>query len=673
MTRGLARDRGERFATMAALLAELARHRDRTRRLVVAAALVGALATGGVAAAALRGSGEPPCPLATGELTGVWDAASRQRSEVAVPRHRRAVRGERMGVDAATAFDHYAQRWLGAQQAACEATHVRHVQSPALLDRRIECLAGRRRSLAAAADVLQGQPAQAVGHAGELVASLGDIERCADTSTMRDPDAPAPASPAAQQRAAAIRQQLAGASARLAAGDLAGAEPVVAAAGQLAHGLDDDTVRAELLYVQARVKLARGDVGDAVEDFDQAIAVAVASRNDELPPDVWVTEALDVGTSDQRPADIQRSLALGEAWIRRLGHASDSRRVGVEHARGKLQLVAGKPRDAIPPLSQALTTAVALWGKDDPRLIPILRDRALAQAGVGQPRPALDDYERALAIGLHAWGPDYPDIAATRSALGLLYIQQLEVARGEREVTLALRLFSAQLGADSNEVANCEQALSLAGQFRGDYAAALAHAERAEQIYARRSGPDHMRHGEALNGVGVLRFMRKDFAGSLAAYEAAAPILSAALGKSHHTVGVLHSNTGETLLALGRPEAAQREFQQAVDILTDSQDADHADLALPLKGIGLAHLQRGQPLDAVAPLEQALALSIRAAGDPQETAEIRWVLARTLRALGREPARARELATAALATYRGLGSESADRVQEITRWLAGAR
>ena len=673
VTRGLAHDPAERFATMAALLVELTRHRERTRRRLVAAGLVGALATGVVAAAALRGAGDPPCPLATGELTGVWDAATRQRSEVAV-----------LGTGApfaavawastATAFDRYAQRWLGAQQAACEATHVRHVQSPALLDLRIECLAGRRRSLAAAADVLQGQPAQAVAHAGELLASLGDIERCADSGALLEPGAAAPASPAAQQRAAAIRQQLAGASARLAAWDAAGAEPVVAAAARLETGLGDDGVRAELRYIQARVKLARGEVREAIAVFDQALSLAVASHHDELPADIWVTLALDVGTVEQRPADIEQWLALGEAWLRRLGHPSDSRRVGVEHARGTLALIGGKPRDAVIALSRATTTAETLWGKDDPRLIPLLRDRALAQARAGQPRPAADDDERALAIGLAAWGPDYPDIASTRSALGLLYIEQLgDVARGEREVTLALRLFSAQLGADSNEVAACEQALSVAGQYRGDYAAALTHAERAEQIYARRSGVDHARHGESLMGVGVLRFMRKDFAGSLAAYEAAYPILAAALGASHTTVGVLHSNTGETLLALGRPDAALAEFQHAIDILTDRLGPDHPDLALPLKGAGLVRLRRGQPLDAVAPLERALALSTRAAGDPQELAEIRWALARALRALGRDPARSRELATAALAAYRGLGSESADRVTDITRWLAGAR
>jgi eukaryotic-like serine/threonine-protein kinase len=141
-------------------------------------------------------------------------------------------------------------------------------------------------------------------------------------------------------------------------------------------------------------------------------------------------------------------------------------------------------------------------------------------------------------------------------------------------------------------------------------------------------------------------------------------------------VGPLLSNIGETLLALDRAEPARGHFERSLDALQRSLGPDHADLALPLKGLGLAHLGRGRPGDALAPLERALALRTgsAAASDPQELAEIRWALARTLRMLGREPARAHELAEAARDSYRGLGDESAGRVQEISRWLAaGAR
>ncbi|HEX7839660.1 MAG TPA: tetratricopeptide repeat protein, partial [Kofleriaceae bacterium] len=534
-----------------------------------------------------------------------WDAATRQRSQAAILGTGTSFAAS-MWASTRAAFDHYAQRWLGAQQAACEATSVRHVQSADLLDRRMECLASRRRSLAAAAEVLQRKPDQAVAHAGELLGSLGDIELCADTGALlaQSGPSPMPASPAVRARMAAVRQELASANALLAAGDIAGAEPVVAEAERLAGDLGDN-VRAEVRYASAHAKAKHGDVADAIALANQAVELAVASHHDELPGDVWLMLVVSAGSFEQRPAEIEAWLSQAEAWNRRLGHAGDARRIELAHARGDLQLAAGQASAALASLSHAVELADALWGKDDPRLIPLLINRATAEGRLQQARPAVADVERALALGIAAWGPEYPDIAQVRRALGLLYIEQLgDVARGEHELALALRLYSAQRGADSIDVANCEQALSKAGQYRGDYAAALEHAERAEQIYARRFGAEHPRRGEALMGVGALRFMRKDFAGSLAAYEVAYPILRDALGGEHTTVGLLLSNTGETLLALGRAEAAQTEFERALAILRHGLGPDDANLAFPLKGLGLAHLTRGQPEAAVAPLER---------------------------------------------------------------------
>jgi tetratricopeptide (TPR) repeat protein len=674
--RGLSREPERRFPSMDALLAELLRHRgQRRRRILAAAAVAGGLAlTAGVAAKLTADAPPPPCPPATAELSGIWDDAVKQRVEAALL-GTGAPFAARVWTWARAAFDRHAQRWLDAHQAACEATHVRHVQSAELLDRRMECLAGRRRQLAAAAEVLQSRPAQALAHAGELLSSLGDLEPCADTGVLLELGAGRPAGAVtAPTRAQAdeVRRRLARAHALLAAGDVGSAEPVVAEAARLAAELDEP-IRGEIRFFEGRARLARGEVAAALASFNQASALAVSGRHDELHADIWLTAALTAGKLEQRPAEIEAWLAQGEAWLRRLGHASDSRRVEVEHARGALRLTAGDARQAVAELTRALERAEALWGKDDPRLILLLRDRAVAYGRLQQPRPALADAERALALGIAAWGPEYPDIARTRRILGLIHIEQLgAMERGVRELTLALELARARLGPDSIEVAITEQALSQAGQYRGDYAAALDHAERAERIFAARWRADHPRRGEALMGIGVLRYMRKDFAGSLTAYEAAYPILRAALGDTHTTVGLLLSNTGETLLALDRAEPARGLFERALDALQRSLGPEHADLAYPLKGLGLSHLSRGRPGDALAPLERALALRTgsAAASDPQELAEIQWALARVLRMLGRDAARARELAEAAAAGYRGLGSESAERVREISRWLA---
>jgi tetratricopeptide (TPR) repeat protein len=674
--RGLASAPERRFASMDDLLVELTRNRQRRRRLAIAAvAATGAIAAAAITASALAGHAPPPCPLATDELTGVWDDDVRHRAEAGVL----ALHTPSAPViwnSTSTAFDRYAQRWLGAQQAACEATHVRHVQSADLLDRRMECLGERKRSLAAAVEVVQRRPAQAADHAGDVVASLGDIDLCADTGVLLALAGGTPAEAGAlssvtRARVNDVRGRLARANAFLATGDDTAAEPIVREAAALTQGLGD-AIKAEVRYAEARITLAHGDLPAAIRAHTDAVELAVAGHHDELPPDIWLNLAVDLGQRDQRPAEIATWLGQAEAWLQRLGHPNDPRAIRLEHAHAQLQVTSGELRPALATLSHALERGEARWGKDDPRLIGLLRDRAFVYARLGQTKPAVADGERTLAIELAAWGPAHPELAPTRLTLGLLYIEQLgDVPRGEHEIELALASYRDRLGPDALEVANCEQALSQAGQYRGDYAAALGHAERAEQIYAAKLGADHPRRGEALMGIGVLEFMRKDFAGSLAADEAAYPILAAALGTQHTTVGTLLSNTGETLLALGRAEAALADFTRARAVLEKALGPSHEDLALPLKGIGLAELRRGQPAAAIPPLERALGLRTQAsaASDPQELAEIRWGLARALRLTGREPARARALAEAALAGYRGLGSESQGRAAEIARWL----
>jgi len=330
----------------------------------------------------------------------------------------------------------------------------------------------------------------------------------------------------------------------------------------------------------------------------------------------------------------------------------------------------GQSREAAQTFIRALEDAQARH-VDEIRLVPLLRGRAIAYAALGEATLAQADYQRAIELGLAAWGPSHPEVAATRRELGVLKIERLgQIAEGRRELEQAEAIFRAAQGEDSPDVADCVQALAQADKFSGDYASALRHTERADAIFERRLGANHRRRGETQLAIGVLRFMLKDYPGSLAAYERARAILEASIGAEHVDVGILLSNIGETLLALGENEVAIQRFEQALSILRRGLGPSHAELAYPLKGLGQAQLATNHPGLARAPLEEALTLTERASGgDPQELAEIRWALARTLAKMGVEPARRRQLAAAALGTYKTLGPEWTGRVREVARFL----
>lgn len=677
LMRGLALDPGDRFATMDALLGELTKHHDRKRRRVTAiGVVVGALALIGVTALAVtERTSLPLCPRATDELAGIWDGASKQRIKVAVLGTGTNY-APTVWASTELTIDRYVDGWLKAQQAACMATHVRGVQSEALLDRRIGCLAGPRRSLVAVVDVLQNQSQKAVQNAGDLLASLGDFDRCSDTLLDAGPaNVTSLPDPVQQAKLVELRNHLSRAGALLAAGDKEAAAAAVALAVEIEKPLNKDWVRAEIQYLQGQVQFANDKVAEAIVLYKQAIELAVASFHDELVADIWLTLALPVAVREQRPAQTADWLAHGESWIRRLNHVNDPRWIDIAHARGNLQLASGDNAKSLATLSGAIGAAEDRWGKSDPRLISLLRDRALVYARSGHATSATSavaDGERALTLAISAWGPEYPEIARTRRSLGYFYIDQVgEIERGEKQIKLAIELYSKQ-DADSTEVANCEQMLAWASTLRGDYASALTHAERAAQIYLLRAGADNTRYGQALVGLGGARQMRNDFAGALQANTDAHAILLNSFGAKHQKVGNLLSNMGEISLALGKTEEAQQNFQHALDILSARLNPDHADLAYPLKGLGQVYLARNRPQDALEPLERALSLCNSQAPvfPPHERAEVRWTLARVLRALHREPARALVLAREALAIYVKLGPQSAARAKEIERWVA---
>ncbi|HVR64676.1 MAG TPA: serine/threonine-protein kinase [Polyangia bacterium] len=208
LRRGLSVAPGDRFPSMAELLADLGRHAHPPRTglvtsAVVAAAVVIALVGGLV----LKGAGPHPlCAAPTDRFEGVWESSPRVGSRrasiefafrsgasdgVSVASTGRSTSWAWSNMKSRASFhqvsqmlDKYVADWLATYKEACEATHYRRDQSTHVLDLRMSCLNDRFGELRALSEALVMPTSEIIEDASQAVASLGSLNLCSSVAVL---------------------------------------------------------------------------------------------------------------------------------------------------------------------------------------------------------------------------------------------------------------------------------------------------------------------------------------------------------------------------------------------------------------------------------------------------------------------------------------------------------
>jgi tRNA A-37 threonylcarbamoyl transferase component Bud32 len=171
LRRGLRAEPGERWPSVDALLEALELPRSRT------ASWIG-LGVVGAAAAVVLGArtidtDAPHCDRGSFEIAEAWNPDVRRGMQA------RGAAGS--GPQLLTRLDTWSADWAEAYDRACRATWIDHVQSEALLDRRIACLQRRRRELSTLVALLLDDEPTFRGH--EAIEAI-DMAACADMERL---------------------------------------------------------------------------------------------------------------------------------------------------------------------------------------------------------------------------------------------------------------------------------------------------------------------------------------------------------------------------------------------------------------------------------------------------------------------------------------------------------
>ena len=364
-----------------------------------------------------------------------------------------------------------------------------------------------------------------------------------------------------------------------------------------------------------------GEPAAAEEALYRAVWAATAAHDDARHARAWTRMAPLVAEKLARPGEAHRALGHARAALDRHG-PDPGLHADARASEAAVAIVDGNFTAARDTLAAALEASP--FAADDPRRIKPISNLGVSLYMLGDHLAAAEQHRRALAIAEPRLGRDHPEVGNLVNNLGnaLLALNDLDAAETQQR--------------------------------------------RALQIFRDSLGDAHPSTAGALANLANIAVLRGQPTQAVNRYREALAILTAT-GRPHLDEARVAYNLGATLIHMQQPDAALASFERAA-AATRRDQPGHPDLGAHLTGVGIAHVARGQPGQAIAPLEEAIAIFLATPRDPLYLAQARFELARALWDSRRDRPRARQLAQQASQTYAEQPGGDRFRV-EVDAWL----
>ncbi len=649
--RGLARQPEDRWPSLDPLLAALEPAAPAgTSRAWLAGGLTLAAA---VAIGLVFGSQDQPeaDPCASGEeaIAQVWNddrrAALQERFRTDAPAY-----AAKLLPDIEATIDTYAHRWMGQHRATCEATVVRHEQSPEAMDLRMGCLGSRLEDLEGILATFETVDATGLGSGLELASALAPLDRCADIDALRAA-VPPPEDPALAERVDALDRSLDRSRNLRIAGQETRALEVAVDVQRQAAGLDYPPIQARAAlqvglseyelahYEEARAALETAlwtamEIGDwtlatrAASALSTALAQGLGETERAEPlsrlglslarkhaenPDLTATALIAATTVERRAEHFDEAIALATAALdlRSVEPVNRGEHFRATHALAATYFYAAKYEEAAATFREAIVEGEEVYGKDHPQLCEAIYGLGLTLQALTRHEEAAELFERSLAIRRAAYGDLHIDTAESISAVAGSHFFRSEYPEAIAGFQRAVDIGTQIVGADALEVAIWRLNLSRAYAWAEDYPSAMREVEQVIEVRRARLGPRSHGLAEALFHQGdVLRWQdRNDEA--LPLYERAYEIDIEALGGDHPELFRSAFQLGQAYRKAGRPWQARSMLQSALRIAESEATANEIYAAFALHELAVVYREAGEIEPAIGHLERAVEIRER--------------------------------------------------------------
>jgi len=499
IARALADDPSARYPSIDALVAALDRA-VRPRRMwpVVAAGLVAVAAVEGFIVATRGQAPSVTCAPPIDQLAGIWDVPRKAAMHDAFIASKHPLATETWA-RVERAFDRYTDTWAKQHVAACEATHVRHEQSAALLDARMICLRGELARFTAIAELYAKADRIVVSRAEPAEDLVDRLARCSDPIALRSGFA-LPADPALRLRADAATSELARVEVTSMRGKygeaITGAQRVITEA----HATGALRLEADATRSLGETRWRAGDIQAAIETLHSAVDIAKRADAPDLEAGALLVLVAVLGYEDARYAEALAVARLAESAIRATG--DETRLAKLLGNRAAIHYAKGDYAAARADYQQALTRFERAFGPEDRRVGQTLMNLAMVTAEIGDGE-ALPTYARALAIQERALGPRHPEVALTLANRAIVLANAGQHADAMRDLERALAIRTEVLGPTHRDTIGTHYVMGEVAEERDDHATALAQFRAAFDGYAATLRADHPTLAKARAAIGI--------------------------------------------------------------------------------------------------------------------------------------------------------------------------
>lgn len=487
--RGLEPNPTRRHPSMDALLVGLKKPRGwkRWRWPAVVTFLV---ATAGVTSFSIRGNASSVVPCDGGEITSVWDPASRLAAGVAIEKagtpYAHEVADKVLG-----GMDSHARAWSEAHRGACMA-HRGGASSDPMFDRETSCLAQKLGEIKSAVSVLEGTTEKSLSGAADVAAGMHDANTCLDVSRLLNDSVPPPE---VRARVAVVRDHINMAAALRRAGRLDESESAIDAAIIDAKATPFSPVLAEAQLELGRILIADDDVVRAAPVLRDAMQTSLANNLPQLAVEASARRIYAEGRNSPDLERLARDFDFSDALSRSVpddhfGRALLLNNVGVVYAdllrNDEALKFYASARDVIKDDKEpdieltCIDLNIGMQSRD-----PEARVRALSSvvsrrsAVLGEHHPSslqakyyLSSFGIDPKVALAALGPLCPEYARSQAGGLDQYIQC------ERDTAL----YASVVG-DSKLTRQSLSAVAASSELSMDDAAPLRHLARGELAY----------------------------------------------------------------------------------------------------------------------------------------------------------------------------------------------